>query len=83
MEPWKIISEDGRFNMTMTPTFDHHTDLNVGVARMNAHQVHGCWNGDVTLDDGTKLSSRDLSFGCKKGRARKVKTVIRHPIKKI
>lgn len=64
MQPWKIISEDGRFNLTMTPTFDHHTDLNVGVARMNAHQVHGLWNGDVTLDDGTKLEIKDMYAFC-------------------
>lgn len=64
MEPWKIISEDGRFNLTMTPTFDHHSDLNLGFARMHSHQVHGLWNGDVTLDDGTKLEIRDMYAFC-------------------
>ncbi len=64
MNPWKFISEDGRFNLTMTPTFDHHSDLNVGVARMHTHQVHGLWNGDVTLDDGTKLEIKDMYAFC-------------------
>ena len=64
MEPWKFISEDGRFNLTMTPTFDHNTDLNVGIGRMQTHQVHGLWNGDVTLDDGTKLEIRDMYAFC-------------------
>ncbi len=64
MEPWKFISEDGRFNLTMTPTFDHHSDMNVGVARMHSHQVHGLWNGDVTLDDGTKLEIKDMYAFC-------------------
>ncbi len=64
MNEWKFISEDGRFNLTMSPVFDHHSDMNVGVARMHSHQVHGLWNGDVTLDDGTKLEIRDMYAFC-------------------
>ena len=64
MEPWHFISEDGRFDMTMTPVFDHHSDLNIGVARMHSHQVHGRWNGTVTLDDGTKLEIKDMYAFC-------------------
>ena len=64
MDDWKFISEDKRFNLTMKPTFDHHSDLNVGIARMHTHQVHGIWNGDVTLDDGTKLEIKDMYAFC-------------------
>lgn len=64
MQPWKFISEDGRFNMTMQPTFDHHSDLNLGIGRMHSHQVHGLWSGDVTLDDGTKLEIHDMYAFC-------------------
>ena len=64
MEPWKFISEDGRFNMTMQPTFDNHSDVDFKVGRMNCHQVYGIWNGDVTLDDGTKLEIKDLFAFC-------------------
>ena len=64
MEPWKIISEDGRFNLTMTPTFDYHTDLDLKIGRMHAHQVHGNWNGNVILDDGTKLEIKDMYAFC-------------------
>ena len=64
MEPWKFVSEDGRFNLTMKPTFDHHSDLNLGIGRMHTHQVHGLWSGDVTLDDGTKLEIRDMYAFC-------------------
>ncbi len=65
MEPWKFISEDGRFNLTMTPFYDHHSDMNVfNLARMHSHQVHGLWNGDVTLDDGTKLEIKDMYAFC-------------------
>lgn len=64
MQPWKFISEDGRFNMTMVPTYDFHTDLNLGIGRMHTHQVHGLWSGDVTLDDGTKLEIKDMYAFC-------------------
>ena len=64
MEPWKIISEDGRFNMTMTPTLDNHSDIDLKIGRMNCHQKYGLWNGDVTLDDGTKIEVKDLLAFC-------------------
>ncbi len=64
MEPWKFISEDGRFNMTMMPTFDNHSDVDFKVGRMNCHQIYGIWNGDVTLDDGTKIKIKDLFTFC-------------------
>ena len=64
MNDWKFISEDGRFNLTMKPTFDHHSDMNLGIARMHTHQVHGLWSGDVTLDDGTKLEIKDMYAFC-------------------
>ncbi len=64
MEPWKFISEDNRFNLTMTPTFDNHNDMNVGVARMHTHQVHGLWNGNVVLDDGKVLEIKDMYAFC-------------------
>ena len=64
MEPWRFVSEDGRFNLTMTPTYDHHSDLNVLVMRMHSHQVHGLWSGKVTLDDGTVLEIKDMYAFC-------------------
>lgn len=64
MEPWRFVSEDGRFNLTMQPTYDHHSDLNVLVMRMHSHQVHGLWSGTVTLDDGRVLEIRDLPAFC-------------------
>lgn len=64
MEPWKFVSEDGRFNLTMTPFYDHHADTNALVLRMNSHQVHGLWNGNVILDDGTKVEIKDMYAFC-------------------
>ena len=65
MDKWRFVSEDGRFDMTMTPVYDHHSDTNVlDIARMHSHQVHGLWNGTVTLDDGKVLKINDMYAFC-------------------
>ena len=64
MQPWRFLSEDGRFNLTMEPFYDHHSDLNVLVMRMHSHQVHGLWNGTVTLDDGRIIEVKDYYAFC-------------------
>lgn len=64
MEEWVFESEDNRFNLKMTPTLDHHSDLNLLLLRMNSHQVHGLWNGTVVLDDGTILEIKDMYAFC-------------------
>ena len=64
MQPWRFLSDDGRFRLTMTPFYDHHSDLDIKVMRMNSHQVHGLWNGSVTLEDGTVLTVHDLYAFC-------------------
>ncbi|MFA6935278.1 MAG: DUF2804 domain-containing protein [Sphaerochaetaceae bacterium] len=64
MEKWKFISEDSRFNLTMAPFYDHRGDINLAVVRMITHQVHGLFNGTVTLDDGTVLQIKDMYAFC-------------------
>ena len=64
LRPWEFVSQDGRFQMTMQPFYDHHSDLNVGVMRMHSHQVHGLWSGTVVLDDGTALEIHDMYAFC-------------------
>lgn len=64
MKPWHFISQDGRFDLTMTPFFDHHSDTNALVMRMHSHQVHGLWNGTAILDDGTVLEIKDMYAFC-------------------
>ncbi|MCR5331984.1 MAG: DUF2804 domain-containing protein [Lachnospiraceae bacterium] len=64
MDPWEFVSKDGRFALTMEPFYDHHTDLNILAMRMHSHQVHGKWNGTVTLDDGTRLQIKDMYAFC-------------------
>ncbi len=65
MQPWHFISQDGRFDFTMTPFYDHHSDLNaLNILRMHCHQLHGIWNGTAILDDGTKVEVRDMYAFC-------------------
>ena len=63
-KPWKFISRDKRFDLTMQPFYDHHSDLNAVVMRMHSHQVHGLWSGTVTLDSGRVLEIKDMYAFC-------------------
>ena len=64
MKPWHFVSEDGKFDMTMTPFYDHFSDMNLKLIRMLSHQVHGRWDGTVTLEDGTTLTVKDMYAFC-------------------
>lgn len=65
MKPWHFISQDGRFDFTMTPFYDHHSDTNVlNLLRMHCHQAHGLWSGTAILDDGTKVDVKDMYAFC-------------------
>lgn len=64
-DDWHFISQDGRFDFTMKPFYDHHGDLNaLNILRMHCHQVHGIWSGTAILDDGTKVEVRDMYAFC-------------------
>lgn len=63
MKPWYFTSDDGRFDMTMTPVFDNYTSSRVGVVGNICHQVFGIFNGYAVLDSGEKIEVKDmLSF---------------------
>lgn len=64
-ETWEFTSEDGRFDMTMTPFQDYHSGFILGrLVGMESHQVHGMWNGRVVLDDGTELEIENMYAFC-------------------
>lgn len=60
LKPWRFTSNDGRFQMTMTPILDRQDDLNFGIIQNLGHQVFGHFDGTATLDDGTVLEIRHL-----------------------
>lgn len=67
MEDWHFISDDGRFDITMTPFYDNVTEMMpFNLVGMKTHQVHGLWNGTAVLDDGTRLEIKDMYAFCEK-----------------
>lgn len=60
MSPWKITSNDGRFEADFTPILDRRglTDLKVIIT--DQHQVFGKLNGVAKLDDGTPVEIKDM-----------------------
>lgn len=67
LEPWVFTSEDGRFEMTMTPFYDNATGVKVlGIVGARCHQVHGKWNGKAVLDDGTEIIVKDMYAFCER-----------------
>ncbi len=64
MKPWIFTSNDGRFEMTMTPMYDNYTSSRVGLIGNRCHQVFGKWNGEVTLDCGTRLKINNMTAFC-------------------
>lgn len=64
MKPWHFVSEDGRFDVTMTPFYDNKSGAIVCSLGMKTHQVHGLFNGYAVLDDGTRIEIKDMYAFC-------------------
>ena len=50
--PWRVRHPDGSLDVTLTPTFDRHSKVEVLVMGTEVHQVFGRWSGRVTTDEG-------------------------------
>ena len=59
---WKIQSNDGRFDMEMTPILDRYAPCDLEKGGSLQHQVFGRFTGKCVLDDGTVLNVKDF-FG--------------------
>ena len=60
--PWHIVSNDGRFDMTMVPLLDRDAICDLSKGGSLQHQVFGRFTGKAVLDDGTVLQIKDF-FG--------------------
>ena len=69
IEPWTIKSEDDKIHLTFTPIIDKNDPFNIGIVKMDGHQVFGWYDGTCTLDDG-----KVIEINHKIGFAEKVKT---------
>lgn len=56
LKPWKFTSNDGRLELDFKPLIDRSSSMNLLVMKSIQHQVFGLFNGQATLDDGTRLT---------------------------
>lgn len=59
LKPWKIVSNDGRLNLTFEPILDRYDNANVLIISSNQHQVFGKFSGTLPFEDKT-LEIKDL-----------------------
>ncbi len=63
LKPWKITSNDGRFEMDFKPILDRYGKFDLLFLKSVQHQVFGYFTGKVVLDDGAVLDvERFLGF---------------------
>ncbi|WP_044915953.1 DUF2804 domain-containing protein [Butyrivibrio sp. WCE2006] len=60
LEPWKFTSSDKRFEMDFVPVLDRSACLDYKLIVSDQHQVFGKMSGTAVLDDGTKISVKDM-----------------------
>jgi len=60
LSPWTFTSSDGRFEMKFTPIIDRHSNANAIVICSNQHQVFCKFNGNIILDNGSKIELVDF-----------------------
>ena len=56
MSDWKIVSNDGKINLTFKPIVDRADNTDFGVLASKQHQVFGRFYGDLVLDDGSVIT---------------------------
>jgi hypothetical protein len=66
MRPWRAVSEDGRFDMTLEPILDRASKSDLGIVTSIQHQVFGDWKGYAILDDGSRVEVEGLRGFCEK-----------------
>ncbi len=55
MDPWKINSSDGRFEMTFTPILERYSKTNLLIIKSIQHQIFGKYSGYFILDNGDRV----------------------------
>jgi hypothetical protein len=70
LKPWKVRSEDGRLELTLSPRLDRSAATDFLVLASIQHQVFGTWSGRVELEDGRIVEIEALPGFCEKVRNR-------------
>lgn len=58
--PWRITDNEGRLELTMVPLLDRQDTLNLGIIKNLGHQVFGKMAGFFILDDGRRITFKDV-----------------------
>lgn len=64
MSPWTFKSDNGEFDLVMTPTYDNFTATKLLFVNNSCHQVFGKFNGKIKLSDDLTLEVKDLFAFC-------------------
>jgi len=70
LQPWRVEDPGGRLRVQLSPRYDKHTKVSLGVMSTETHQVFGTWSGDVTTDAGRTLHLRDIQGFAEESRSR-------------
>lgn len=61
LDPWHVTDDEGRLDLSFAPILDRTDLIDVAHAVVSdQHQVFGCFDGWVTLDDGSRLELHGL-----------------------
>jgi hypothetical protein len=60
LAPWRIVTDDGRLELTLEPSLDRAAKLSAFIYGSNQHQAFGRYSGRAVLDDGRALEFSDL-----------------------
>lgn len=61
LEPWRLCSDDGRFDMIFEPIIDRKSYTSVAVIESDQNQVFGRFSGSAVLDDGKRIEVKGLT----------------------
>lgn len=56
MEPWRLVSDDGRFDAVLTPRYDRDSITKLVVVNNRCHQMFGTFSGRFLPDSGEPVS---------------------------
>lgn len=60
MQPWQMVSEDQRLNLTFTPFFDRQAKTDVKILNSEVHQLFGKYTGTLVTDEGKTIEIQNL-----------------------
>ena len=70
MKPWTVSDADGQIEARLSPRYDRYSKTDAAVLRTEVHQVFGTWSGEVTDDDGRRVTFDGLQGFAEESRSR-------------